>query len=201
MQWRLISLIGFLRKSPAVHPVLVEKVVCVIIFLCQYITVMPVIVVVPTILAAALQLRDTSRFNTKFCYQPSLVIKRECDYEMSHVTGRSLRTVGFNALWCIFIVALFFILFPGLQAEGDCTPCLGGFYCPTLGIVTPIDLCLPGYFCKQYANISAPDQGMCEEPSCRWSLLFFIIKCSLYVIYVLPDLLVLSLVALLSALW
>ncbi|RUS80256.1 hypothetical protein EGW08_011985, partial [Elysia chlorotica] len=47
----------------------------------------------------------------------------------------------------------------GLQTEADCTPCLGGYYCPLPGMVTPIDLCDSGYFCKQHANISAPDQG------------------------------------------
>lgn len=50
-------------------------------------------------------------------------------------------------------------LFSGLYTVGQCTPCLGGYYCPTIGMVTPVDLCDPGYFCKQGANISAPDQG------------------------------------------
>ena len=47
----------------------------------------------------------------------------------------------------------------GLQMESDCTPCLGGYYCPMPGMVTPVDLCDEGYFCKQSAEISAPDQG------------------------------------------
>ena len=48
---------------------------------------------------------------------------------------------------------------PGLSDESQCSPCLGGYYCPTPGMVTLVDLCDSGYFCKQYANISAPDQG------------------------------------------
>ncbi|XP_023933458.1 uncharacterized protein LOC106181652, partial [Lingula anatina] len=48
----------------------------------------------------------------------------------------------------------------GLQQESDCSPCLGGYYCPMPGMVTPTDLCSPGYYCRQYANISAPDQGI-----------------------------------------
>ena len=45
------------------------------------------------------------------------------------------------------------------MTEAECTPCLGGYYCPMPGLVTPYDFCAAGYFCKQYANISAPDQG------------------------------------------
>jgi hypothetical protein len=54
---------------------------------------------------------------------------------------------------------LFAFWFPDLIQESDCTPCLGGYYCPMVGMVTPVDLCSAGYFCKQYANISAPSQG------------------------------------------
>ena len=51
----------------------------------------------------------------------------------------------------------------GMQEEGDCTPCLGGYYCPLPGMVTPTDLCDEGYYCKQGARISAPDQ--CKLPT------------------------------------
>ena len=54
---------------------------------------------------------------------------------------------------------IFIFSYLGLQTESDCSPCLGGYYCPIPGMVTPIDLCDAGYFCSQYANISAPDQG------------------------------------------
>jgi hypothetical protein len=47
----------------------------------------------------------------------------------------------------------------GLIEESQCTPCLGGYYCPSVGMVTPVDFCEAGFFCKQGANISAPDQG------------------------------------------
>ena len=47
----------------------------------------------------------------------------------------------------------------GRQSASDCNPCLGGYYCPVAGMVAPVDFCDEGYFCKQGANISAPDQG------------------------------------------
>ncbi|XP_071505048.1 uncharacterized protein [Diadema antillarum] len=47
----------------------------------------------------------------------------------------------------------------GLTEESLCSPCLGGYYCPTPGMVYPQELCDVGFFCKQYANISAPSQG------------------------------------------
>lgn len=58
-------------------------------------------------------------------------------------------------LYCIITLTIFI----GLQMMTDCTPCLGGYYCPMVGMVTPIDLCDSGFFCKQNANISTPDQG------------------------------------------
>ena len=47
----------------------------------------------------------------------------------------------------------------GLQRDSQCTPCLGGYYCPMVGMITPTNLCDPGYYCKQGANISTPQQG------------------------------------------
>ncbi|PIK35709.1 hypothetical protein BSL78_27465 [Apostichopus japonicus] len=47
----------------------------------------------------------------------------------------------------------------GLGYISQCSPCLGGYYCPTPGMVYPEDLCAEGFYCKQFANISTPDQG------------------------------------------
>ena len=47
----------------------------------------------------------------------------------------------------------------GLSSIDQCTPCEGGFYCPSEGMSIPTQLCEEGYFCKQYGNISAPDQS------------------------------------------
>ena len=46
----------------------------------------------------------------------------------------------------------------GSDQASDCQPCLGGFYCPMLGIVTPTELCSPGYFCRIGAQTSTPEQ-------------------------------------------
>ena len=55
----------------------------------------------------------------------------------------------------------------GLIEESQCTPCLGGFYCPQAGMVTPVDLCQEGYYCRRFANIAAPtlgiDAAICPE--------------------------------------
>lgn len=48
----------------------------------------------------------------------------------------------------------------GLQEEAKCTTCLGGYYCPLPGMITPIDLCDAGYFCKQGAKSATPNQGL-----------------------------------------
>lgn len=53
----------------------------------------------------------------------------------------------------------FDFVFSGLTQDSDCTPCSGGYYCPMVGMVTPVDQCLASYYCKQYANISTPNQG------------------------------------------
>ena len=53
----------------------------------------------------------------------------------------------------------------GLVSDSDCSPCSGGYYCPTPGIDNPLLLCDEGYFCKQYANISAPNQGTYSDNS------------------------------------
>ena len=55
----------------------------------------------------------------------------------------------------------------GLRQEGDCTPCMGGYYCPMVGMVTPYEQCQEGYYCRQYANISSPDQGQSQGQRSR----------------------------------
>jgi hypothetical protein len=46
-----------------------------------------------------------------------------------------------------------------LTDASECSPCSGGYYCPTPGMDQPIELCAAGYFCRQFAEIAAPDQG------------------------------------------
>ncbi|XP_062603182.1 uncharacterized protein LOC134264959 [Saccostrea cucullata] len=48
----------------------------------------------------------------------------------------------------------------GITDVSLCSPCSGGYYCPTPGIVTPVSQCDSGFFCKQNANISTPIQGV-----------------------------------------
>ena len=50
--------------------------------------------------------------------------------------------------------------FIGMEEEADCTPCSGGYYCDLPGMITPVDLCTDGYFCKQNARTATPDQGI-----------------------------------------
>ena len=49
--------------------------------------------------------------------------------------------------------------FLGMETEGDCTPCIGGYYCPLPGMITPVDLCDAGYYCKQNARTGTANQG------------------------------------------
>ena len=52
----------------------------------------------------------------------------------------------------------------GLTTVDDCTPCLGGYACPEVGMITvnTTYLCESGYFCNVGANTTTPDQGMVE---------------------------------------
>ncbi|PIK41162.1 hypothetical protein BSL78_21986 [Apostichopus japonicus] len=47
----------------------------------------------------------------------------------------------------------------GLEQEGDCTPCAGGYYCEAVGQTEPTDLCDAGFYCRQYANVTTPRLG------------------------------------------
>ena len=56
------------------------------------------------------------------------------------------------------------LFFKGLTTVDDCTPCLGGYACPEVGMITvnTTYLCESGYFCNVGANTTTPDQGMVE---------------------------------------
>ena len=43
--------------------------------------------------------------------------------------------------------------------ESQCIGCLGGFYCPETGMSYPVDQCAAGYYCREYARTSTPEQG------------------------------------------
>ncbi|XP_064629316.1 zonadhesin-like [Lineus longissimus] len=45
-----------------------------------------------------------------------------------------------------------------------CTPCDGGWYCDSPGLLQPRGLCNPGYVCYKGANNSRPDDGVTGEP-------------------------------------
>ena len=47
----------------------------------------------------------------------------------------------------------------GLESEGECFPCLGGFYCGQRGLTYPYTPCSPGFFCRTGAQNAAPNQG------------------------------------------
>ena len=46
----------------------------------------------------------------------------------------------------------------GYNSSGQCSPCLGGQYCGTVGKTEPSGPCASGYFCKRFATLSAPNQ-------------------------------------------
>lgn len=51
------------------------------------------------------------------------------------------------------------ILLPGLTAEDECTPCVGGMACDVQALVAPERPCSAGYFCRISANMTTPDIG------------------------------------------
>ena len=58
---------------------------------------------------------------------------------------------------------LYFFVWTGLTRVEDCSPCLGGYACPMVGMTDVNDtfFCESGFFCKVGANSTAPSQGMC----------------------------------------
>ena len=67
-------------------------------------------------------------------------------------------------------ISSYLIYFSGLTEEADCSPCLGGYYCPTVGIVEPELECDQGYFCLRSAEIAGPNQGNLSLQSLKHNL-------------------------------
>lgn len=47
-----------------------------------------------------------------------------------------------------------------LEAEAECTDCVGGWYCETPGLVLPTALCSEGSYCTLGASTAAPRDGV-----------------------------------------
>ena len=47
----------------------------------------------------------------------------------------------------------------GYNSSLDCSPCLGGQYCGTVGKTEPTGPCEAGYYCQEYCETSTPNQG------------------------------------------
>ncbi|XP_035857407.1 zonadhesin-like [Sander lucioperca] len=52
----------------------------------------------------------------------------------------------------------------GLHIQEDCTPCLGGFYCDSVGLTKPSGPCSGGYYCIKGAVTSTPTDGITGGP-------------------------------------
>ncbi|XP_036928145.1 uncharacterized protein LOC119004899 isoform X4 [Acanthopagrus latus] len=52
----------------------------------------------------------------------------------------------------------------GLRAQGDCKPCLGGFYCESAGLTKPTGPCRRGYYCVEGAVTPTPTDGITGGP-------------------------------------
>lgn len=46
-----------------------------------------------------------------------------------------------------------------LEAESDCTPCVAGSYCETVGLTSPTAECVAGSYCTLGASTPAPRDG------------------------------------------
>ncbi|XP_030258688.1 zonadhesin isoform X7 [Sparus aurata] len=52
----------------------------------------------------------------------------------------------------------------GLRVQDDCKPCLGGFYCDSVGLTKPTGPCRRGYYCVEGAITSTPTDGVTGGP-------------------------------------